>query len=329
MGQLVAKTMRRVLSLLILGFFVWQFIAKFPDESVNLIVCDVGQGDAILIQRGLFQLLIDTGPDEAVLTCLNRYLPFMDKKIDVLILTHYDSDHIGGFANLAENYQFGTIFAPLSENKESELFLELNRVFFDLIGQGTRVKQPILGQQMAYQHFSLDNHADQLLFTFLTPTHLELDFLQSFNFFQAESRLPETILSAFNQENLANFEALESINDRSIALLLEYGQLRVFLSGDLEESGELSIINSALIDRVDILKVAHHGSKTSSTPTFLSQVLPELALVSVGRNNNFNHPSPEVLDNLQAFSAQIIRTDQSGDIKIVLLKDNYYFLTTK
>jgi competence protein ComEC len=321
--------MKRVVSFLILGFFIWQFMIKFPDKSVNLIMCDVGQGDAILIQQGFFQVLIDTGPDEAVLTCLNRYLPFIDKKIDVLVLTHYDSDHIGGFTSLSTNYQFDTIFAPLSENKDSELFLELNRVFFDLIEQGTRVKQPILGQQMAYQDFSLDNQANQLLFTFLTPAELELEFLQSFNFFQAESRLPETILSAFNQENFRNFEPLESTNNRSIALLFKYGQLNIFLSGDLEEEGELSIISSALIDQVDILKVAHHGSKTSSTPAFLSQVLPELSLISVGKNNKFEHPSPEVLDNLEAFSSQIVRTDQNGDIKIVLLTDVYYFLTTK
>ena len=321
--------MKRVASFLILGFFIWQFMTKFPDKSVNLIMCDVGQGDAILIQQGFFQVLIDTGPDEAVLTCLNRYLPFIDKKIDVLVLTHYDSDHIGGFTSLSTNYQFGTIFAPLSENKDSELFLELNRVFFDLIEQGTRVKQPILGQQMAYQDFSLDNQANQLLFTFLTPADLELEFLQSLNFFQGESRLPETILSAFNQENFRNFKPLESTNNRSIALLFEYGQLDIFLSGDLEEEGELSIISSALIDQVDILKVAHHGSKTSSAPAFLSQVLPELSLISVGKNNKFEHPSPEVLDNLEAFSSQIVRTDQNGDIKIVLLTDVYYFLTTK
>jgi competence protein ComEC len=321
--------MKKLLALLTSAFFLWHLMTKLPDKSVNLIMCDVGQGDAILIQQGFFQVLVDTGPDEAILTCLNRYLPFMDKKIDVLVLTHYDSDHIGGFASLSNNYQFATIFAPLSESKDSELFLELNRVFFDLIEQGTSLKQPILGQQMAYQDFSLDNQADQMLFTFLTPSHLELDFLESFNFYQAESRLPETMLSAFSQENFANFEPLESTNDRSIALLFDYGQLQVFLSGDLEERVELSIVNSALIDQVDILKVAHHGSKTSSTPAFLSQVLPELALISVGRNNKFDHPSPEVLSNLRDFSSQIVRTDQNGDIRIVLLTDSYYFLTTK
>jgi len=320
--------MKRVL-FLILCFFIWQFLIKFPDKSVNLIVCDVGQGDAILIQQGFFQVLIDTGPDESVLACLNHHLPFMDKKIDVLILTHYDSDHIGGFASLSNSYQFSTIFAPLSENKDSELFLELNRLFFDLIEQGVRLKQPILGQQVAYQDFSLEGEKNQVLFTFLTPTQLELDFLESFSFFQAESRLPETILSAFSQENFRNFEPLESTNDRSIALLLEYGQIKVFLSGDLEEGVELSIVNSALINRVDILKVAHHGSKTSSTPVFLSQVLPELALISVGKNNKFEHPSPEVLANLEAFSSQIVRTDQNGEIKIVLLTDKYHFFTTK
>lgn len=321
--------MKKVFLIPLICFFLWQIISKFPDKSVDLVVCDIGQGDAILIQQGLFQVLIDTGPDGSVLACLNRHLPIIDKKIDVLILTHYDDDHIGGFASIAENYQISTIFAPLTDNKESKTFLELNRLFFDLIGQGSKLKQPILGQQMAYQHFSPDVKEPQLLFTFLTPANLEWDFLESIRFFQAESRLPETILSVINQKNLQNFKKKESTNDRSIALLLEYGQLRIFLSGDLEEEGELGILESALIDQVDILKVAHHGSKTSSTKVFLSQVRPELSLISVGKNNKFNHPSPEVLDNLRAVFSRIVRTDQSGDIKIELLNDKFHLVSPK
>ena len=128
---------------------------------------------------------------------------------------------------------------------------------------------------------------------------------------------------------MQNFKKKESTNDRSIALLLEYGQLRIFLSGDLEEEGELGILESALIDQVDILKVAHHGSKTSSTKVFLSQVRPELSLISVGKNNKFNHPSPEVLDNLRAVFSRIVRTDQSGDIKIELLNDKFHLVSPK
>ncbi len=321
--------MKRGVLALLLVYFLWELLSKFPDKSVELIVCDVGQGDAILLQQGQFQLLIDTGPDEAVLSCLNQHLPFLDKKIDVLVLTHYDDDHIGGFASLTESYRISTIFAPLTDDKQSELFLELNRVFFDLIEQGTQLKQPILGQQIAYQDFSLDQSEPQLLLTFLTPANLEYEFLQNMHFFQADPRLPETRLSAVGEENLVNFSKIESTNDRSIALLLEYGQLEVFLSGDLEEIGELSIVNSGLIDQVDILKVAHHGSKTSSSELFLSQLRPEIALISVGQNNQFNHPSPEVLANLHNVFSRVIRTDQSGDISIILLNDKFYIASPK
>jgi len=321
--------MKKGLVFLLFIYFAWQFLAKMPDKSVYLIACDVGQGDAILIQQGFFQVLIDAGPDDSVTSCLEKYLPFTDKKIDVLVLTHYDSDHIGGFAAIAKQYQFANIFAPLSDYKESEVFLELNELFSQMIMKGTRVKQPILGQQIAYRDSSLEDSAPSILFTFLTPAFLEYDFLENINFFQAESRLPETLLSADNPKNLANSSSTESTNDRSIALLMEYGQLRVFLSGDLEEGGELSILQSALIDRVDILKVAHHGSKTSSSGVFLSQVLPELAIISVGKNNKFNHPSPEVLDNFQAISSQIVRTDQNGDVKIKLFKDHFCLLDKK
>ena len=97
----------------------------------------------------------------------------------------------------------------------------------------------------------------------------------------------------------------------------------------LEEIGELSIVNSGLIDQVDILKVAHHGSKTSSSELFLSQLRPEIALISVGQNNQFNHPSPEVLANLHNVFSRVIRTDQSGDISIILLNDKFYIASPK
>lgn len=92
------------------------------------------------------------------------------------------------------------------------------------------------------------------------------------------------------------------------------GRSLVF-TGDATEEEELAAAVSNI--RADVLKVSHHGSKTSSTPVFLSAVQPRLAVISVGANNHFGHPAPETLANLQATRAQVLRTDQLGNIKVV------------
>ena len=326
---------------LLLPVLCWQLIKKLPDESVHLVVCDVCQGDAILVQQANFQLLIDTGPDEQVVTCLNQQLPLLDKKIDILVLTHYDDDHIGGMAALAQGYQFGTIFTPLTDYKDSQVFLELEQLFLELTEQGTAVKQPILGQQIAYHHQpalpkpgnqagkSKQQADEQLLFTLITPLFLESDWQSQYLDYQAKSRLPEGQFEYLKSLFANSSSRTESNNDRSISLLMQFGQLKTFFSGDLEENSESSILESGLITRVDILKVAHHGSKTSSSQAFLSRVQPETSLISLGANNQFNHPSPEVIKRLNHFSQHVFRTDQAGELDFLLTSDYYLLLNHK
>ena len=321
--------MKKLMLLLVLLFFSYNIVSKIPDRSVHLIVCDVGQGDAILIQQGYFQALIDTGPDESVTSCLRSHMPKEDKKIDILVLTHYDNDHIGGFAASKELYQFGEIYAPLTDKKESQVFLELEESFLALLKQGTVLKQPILGQQIAYHNFSLEYNSPELIFSFITPTFLETDWQIALQAFQAGTREPETQFSwwqDFLTEKSHFPEQLESVNDRSISFLIQYGDLKIFLSGDLEEGTELSILESRLIAGLDILKVAHHGSKSSSSMPFLLETHPETALISSGEGNSFGHPATEVLERLSLFAQQIGRTDHSGELHLVLKSDFYYFL---
>ena len=321
--------MKKLLLLLLLLFFAYEILTKLPDKAVHLIVCDVGQGDAILIQQGYFQALIDTGPDEKAVSCLQKHLPIFDKKIDLLVLTHYDNDHIGGFAAINKLYDFSQIYTSLSDSKDSKVFLELEQSFLSLVEQGTVIKQPILGQQIAYRDFSLEDSSPEILFTFITPIFLESQWQTQLQAFQAGSRLPEaqiqqkTALEAIFSDN---FERQESVNDRSISLLMQYGQLNIFLSGDLEAETEASIVESGLIIPLDILKVAHHGSKTSSTASFLLETRPETALISVGESNQFGHPATEVLVRLSQFAHMIARSDSDGELELVLKNDFYYFL---
>ena len=128
----------------------------------------------------------------------------------------------------------------------------------------------------------------------------------------------ETLLSdvdAFFEENLP---AGKSHNDLSIGFLLELGQVKGLLMADIEQEGELSLQKIGLLSKVEILKVGHHGAKTSTSREFLEVVRPELAVISVGANNSYGHPAPQVLSLLAKFSTQVLRTDQQGDIELVV-----------
>lgn len=323
--------MKKLLFLLLFLIFIWQICIKYPDESVNFTICDVGQGDALLFSKSFFQLLIDTGPDEKLISCLNKNMPFWDKKIDILVLTHFDSDHVAAFNELINFYQIGTIFLLLTDYNESDLYLELRGQIIDLNRQGTVVKEPFLGQQIAFYDFTRGNKSkynsiEPLFFTFLTPTSINQEKygqLEGINAFSWQKS--ETILSDKNIEKIAS-EINE--NDRSIVLLFSFGNLSILLTGDLETPGEEALMRLSLIKRVDILKVGHHGAKTSTSLPLLLELAPETSIISVGEKNSFNHPNTEVLDRISSIKSKILRTDQSGTINLVL-DGEHFFLKDK
>lgn len=314
--------------ILLMIFFLWRELAlKRPDELLHIVVCDVGQGDAILLSFASQQILIDTGPNEKVLVCLNDSLPFWDRQIEVLVLTHFDEDHIGGFKHLAQSYQISRVFLSLTDYKESSTFLEMQELLLAMQAQGTKLKQPFLGQQISLVKFEPGhqakyNSAPSLELTFLTPYAIEESELALLEERQAFAwQNTETKLQAEEWQKMAN---KESNNNGSIALYIVFNQLKVLLLGDLEIPGELALLERGLIMGVDIQKIGHHGSKTASGLEFLLTSRPEIGLISCGLNNKFSHPHPEVLDNLGAVAAKIWRTDELGSIEIVSDGQNYW-----
>jgi len=105
-------------------------------------------------------------------------------------------------------------------------------------------------------------------------------------------------------------------NNASLVALLDYGDVEILLTGDIEASAERMILGRSGVQDVDVLKVAHHGSKTSSSVSFLDAFDPEIALISVGQRNRFNHPSPLVMDRLEDRGLLIARTDLHGTIRL-------------
>jgi competence protein ComEC len=107
-------------------------------------------------------------------------------------------------------------------------------------------------------------------------------------------------------------------NDDSLVLRLMDGSKSLLLAGDIERPSERKILSENLPLGVDFLKVAHHGSKTSTIDPFLAAAHPEIAAISVGRDNSFGHPSPEVIERLQAAGVRVYRTDRDGAITAMI-----------
>lgn len=106
-------------------------------------------------------------------------------------------------------------------------------------------------------------------------------------------------------------------NNNAVVLWLRYGDFCALLTGDIEAPAEQELVTSGEIPRCSVLKVAHHGSDTSTTPAFLDAAQPRVALISVGVDNRFGHPSPEVVTRLQDAGVRIFRTDQRGSIELI------------
>ena len=118
------------------------------------------------------------------------------------------------------------------------------------------------------------------------------------------------------------FESLENLkmknaNNSSVVLSVVFGNTSFLLTGDIESSVEKEIIEKGNLIGSDVLKVAHHGSKTSSTEEFIKIVNPTIAVISAGENNSYNHPHPTVLELLNKYDINILRTDLDGDIRII------------
>ena len=239
---------------------LWLVVFSWPDNRLHLIFCDVGQGDAVLITYGQTQILIDGGPDNKVLDCLSQYLPFWDRQLEAVFLTHPDTDHLNGLLTVFQRYQVKYFFS----NFKIEGIMKARS-----LQKSDKVK------------------IGPLQFLALWPDQQEI--------------------------------ASKDINENSLVLEMVFGKLEVLLEGDITQKIEEKIKS----DPVDILKVAHHGSKNSTSEDFLMRIRPQLAVISVGKNR-FGHPAKETLERLLKSQIKVLRTDEQQDIEIVSDGQGWY-----
>jgi len=260
-------------------------VLVYPDQDLHLIFCDVGQGDAILITKGTTQILVDGGPNQKVLSCLANNLPFWDKTIEMIILTHPDNDHLGGLPDVIERYNVTQLLSHGLINDTAIFWTFRDRV----LEKNIPVYSPKAEDKIQIGGFSLkilspqEKMGDELVWKKETDAQVLGSYIYSIE-----------------------------PNEASIVTLLSYGDFDVLLLGDISSQVE-EVINTD--EKVEVLKIAHHGSKYSSSEEFLERIAPDLAVISVGKNS-YGHPTEEVLERLRNLGIQVLRTDLEGEIEI-------------
>jgi len=240
---------------------------------------DVGQGDAIFIEyQKLHQVLIDGGPDSTVLEKLGKELPSWDNTLDLIILTHPEKDHLAGLLEVLKRYKVENILWTGIIRDTSE-YDEWVRL---IENEGAGIKIAKSGQII-----TMGRH----------PVGPVIEILYPFESLEGKT--------------------LEDSNNTSIIIRLVFGENSFLFTGDAYQSAERELIQREINIDSDVLKVGHHGSKTSSSEEFIKKVSPEIAVIPTGKDNPYGHPHPEVLETLDKYGIRILRTDLNGDIKIL------------
>lgn len=120
----------------------------------------------------------------------------------------------------------------------------------------------------------------------------------------------------------------QAINNTSVGILVEYGQFRALFTGDSELQELRYWLASGAIPRVNVMKVAHHGSNNGTSGEWIAATKPQIAVISVGAGNSYGHPSPLVVDAWQAAGARVYRTDEEGTVFVVANDDGSFVVTT-
>ncbi|MDZ7612128.1 MAG: ComEC/Rec2 family competence protein [Candidatus Moranbacteria bacterium] len=247
---------------------------KIGDMPLEVSFLNVGQGDAILINYlNKNQILIDTGRSSgAVLEKLRKEMPPDDQRIEIIVITHPDADHIGGLGGAVDNYEVGLVL---------DNGFDLKRNNFEKIKEKLEEKGIERHGIFEGSELSLGRHL---------------------------------ALKAFNPDD-RNYSSSDKNGD-SVVLRMDFGENSFLFTGDIDKGTERDILEDAEDADADWLKVAHHGSKNSSSARFIKEVSPQFGVISAGEDNSYGHPHEEVLDLLEKSDSKILTTAEKGTIKV-------------
>lgn len=274
-----------------------------PDQNDNSIsnnllhvdFLDVGQGDAEFIRTPDGQnILIDGGPDNKILDELGKAMPFYDRQIDVMILTHPHADHVTGLVEVLRRYDVKSVYytAVLQTTPDYLTWLK-------------EIKERKIPLFIVKKPFDLQ--LGDVTLKFLYPTR----------------DLTNVRISNLNNSSIVNELIYKNVEFLFTGDLEKEGESELLTAYSPKPTVEQSKSNNNAtapplnnILSAEVLKAGHHGSNTASSENFLKAVEPEIAVIEVGQKNKFGHPHIITLKRLERFKAEIIRTDLTGTIKL-------------
>jgi competence protein ComEC len=276
--------------LLVLAVLLGYAALNMPGGDLRVSFLNVGEGDAVLIQKGSRQVLVDGGPTPQAITLeLSKQMPFWDRTIDLVILTHSHQDHLAGLIEVMRRYRVQQVLYTDSDSA-SAAYDEWIR----LIGEGG-VKSTIAsaGQQI--------DLGDGIIIEVLNP----------------QSELITGTPS--------------DVDNNGVALLLKDDKVSFLLVADIMSDTEWEMMRARTDLAGTVLKVAHHGSDTSTTREFLSVVNPQIAVISVGEDNKFGLPDSTIIARLEEKVGQgnVYRTDINGTINFTTDGERLWVETRK
>ncbi|WP_225727058.1 MULTISPECIES: ComEC/Rec2 family competence protein [unclassified Nocardia] len=270
----------------------------WPPPGWVLAACDVGQGDGLALSLGGgAAIVVDVGPQPRLIrSCLDR---LRITTIPLLLLSHPHADHIGGLAGALRGRTVAAIAVAEGEVAASH----------SPPANGTAAQHH--SSKTSFEREPVADIAEVVAAARAADIPLlELQSGAELNFGPVELTILAPISSGAAQSSVDN------ANDRSIVFAAKTPAGRILFTGDIEVEAQRALVNSGAPVQADILKVPHHGSRTTATE-FLDAVHPRLAVVSVGADNTFGHPNPAILAHLSALGATVVRTDHQGDVLIL------------
>ena len=270
-----------ITSITILSLALWSPWATWPMTNWVFANCNVGQGDASVINLGKHHaIVIDVGPSPSLIDSCLRQLDIQE--ITLLVLTHFHADHVQGLEGAMHRRTIGSVWLTNLNRPILESTMVMNKL--------TRIPHHVVNAGMTVNLLRLSNGLHRGYISVIWPS--------------AEAK---------------NFAILpgdgSAINNSSIALDIEIDGLRIFEGADIEPPVQEAVLATGRVKRVQIFKVCHHGSAYQYLP-FLRQLHPEVAVISVGAGNSYGHPAASTVTALRREHAQVLRTDQDGAIAI-------------
>ena len=282
-----------------------------PPKELEIAALDVGQGDGFVLRKGALVFTIDNGSTSKNLFPEQIFFPYCKAKriqhIDYALLTHCDRDHISGIQALLEknpSISLSHLILPASALQDHRYDL-LKRLAYN---HGADVSYWQKGDELVFSEQGICLSAKKTAWAENPSTSKKRGL---------DTKGHQLHIRCFYPNDSTY---IEEANAHSIGCLLEYGHFRMLFTGDMPKEAEEALLENCreaeVSPIVDVLKLAHHGSKTSSCPSFLSETQAKFALFSYGKKNRYGHPHKSTVENCKKYRLFPLETAKLGEILI-------------